>query len=170
MSCTTLHQLVTNRPRTSGELYSFPQRNQMVNNIAPKLNEHSTSLGRSLQRKTLGTWVLSKCPGNCGLWWNFSVNWDFAEKPCELGCSVFQIHCIHILYFFLHFFSLGICWVLLLLLLWLNVGFFLFVLFCAVLQTNGVCLLLLGVASSDDDESDCSSSSGVWCVPIPSSE
>ena len=43
----------------------------MVNNIVPKLNEHSTSLGRSLQRKTLGTWVFSKCPGNCG--------------PCELG-------------------------------------------------------------------------------------
>ncbi|XP_015760886.1 PREDICTED: uncharacterized protein LOC107340057 [Acropora digitifera] len=47
----------------------------------------------------------------------------------------------------------GICWVLLLLLLWLHVGFFLFVLFCAVLQIYGVCLLLLGGASSDNDES-----------------
>ncbi|XP_074626492.1 uncharacterized protein LOC141884571 isoform X2 [Acropora palmata] len=64
----------------------------------------------------------------------------------------------------------GICWVLLLLLLWLHVGFFLFVLFCAVLQIYGVCLLLLGVASSDNDESDRSSSSGVGCVPIPSCE
>lgn len=45
--------------------------------------------------------------------------------------------------------------VLLLLLLWLNVGFFLFVLFCVVLQTYGVCLLLLGFGSCDNDKSDC---------------
>ena len=105
--------------------------------------------------------------------------WTFVEFLCELGfrrealgTGVFSFPNLLYSYliFFLTFFLLGICWVLPLLLLWFHVGFFLFLLFRAVLQIYGVCLLLLGGASSDNDESDRSGSSGVGCVPIPSCE
>lgn len=50
----------------------------------------------------------------------------------------------------------GIFWFILLLLFWLNVGFFLFLVACAILQIYAVCLLLLG----SDTSSSSSSSSG----------
>ena len=101
----------------------------------------------------------------------FLCELGFRREALRTGVVQFSKFIVFISYIFSYiFFLLGICWVFPLLLLWLHVGFFLFVLFCAVLQTYGVCLLVLGGASSDNDESDRSSSSGVWFVPIPSCE